>query len=222
VSGYPIIIDLHDRMAVVVGGGSVGRRKLAGLLAAGARVRLISCDPVPPACWQPEVELHLRPFHPEDLDGAALAIAATGHREVDETVLAAARERGIPANLAANPAAGDFTLPAVLRHGDLLIAVATDGRAPALAAVIRDRLAASFGPEWRLVVEVAAHLRTEKLTTSDESVYSYKVLAELLDNGLAELLARGTGEEIDHLLTRVCSRELTLGGLGMTMPDRTS
>jgi precorrin-2 dehydrogenase/sirohydrochlorin ferrochelatase len=206
----------------VVGGGSVGRRKLAGLLAAGARVRLISCAPVPPACWQPAVELHLRPFHPADLDGATLAIAATGVAEVDQAVLTAARERGIPANLAATPAAGDFTLPAVLRHGALLIAVATDGRAPALATVIRDRLAAEFGPEWGGVTEVAARLRTEKLTTSAECVYSYKVLADLLDHGLADLLARGTEEEIDHLLTRVCGRELTLAGLGLTLPDRTS
>lgn len=222
MSGYPIIIELRDRLAVVVGGGSVGRRKLAGLLAAGARVRLISCDPMPPTFWQPAVEFHQRPFHPTDLDGATLAIAATGIDEVDRAVLMAARERGVPANLAATPAAGDFILPAVLRRGDLLIAVATDGRAPALAAVVRDRLATGFGPEWRLVAEVAAHLRTEKLTTSDEYVYSYRVLADLLDNGLADLLARGAEEEIVHLLTRICGREFTLAGLGLTLPDRTS
>ena len=204
----------------MVGGGTVGRRKVAGLLTAGARVRLISCDPVPPTCWQTPIELHLRPFHPTDLDGARLALAATGIAEVDRAVLAAARERGIPANLAADPAAGDFTLPALLRRGDLLIAVATNGRAPALAAVIRDRLAAGFSPEWALAVEIAAQLRTEKLTTSGENVYSYKVLADLLDNGLTDLLTRGTETEIDHLLTRVCGQGITLAGLGLTLPDR--
>ena len=222
MSGYPVILELRDRLAVVVGGGTVGRRKVAGLLAAGARVRLISCELVPPACWQAPIELHLRPFHPVDLDGALLAIAATGIAEVDQAVLAAAKARGIPASLAADPASGDFTLPAVLRHGELLIAVATGGRAPALAKVIRDRLAAGFGPEWALAVEIAARLRTEKLTTSGDDVYSYKVLADLLDNGLADLLARGSREEIDHLLTRVCGLDITLAGLGLTLADRTS
>ena len=220
MSGYPIVLDLRGHLAVVVGGGTVGRRKVAGLLTAGARVRLISCDPVPPTCWQTPIELHLRPFHPTDLDGARLALAATGIAEVDRAVLAAARERGIPANLAADPAAGDFTLPALLRRGDLLIAVATNGRAPALAAVIRDRLAAGFSAEWALAVEIAAQLRTEKLTTSGENVYSYKVLADLLDNGLTDLLTRGTETEIDHLLTRVCGQGITLAGLGLTLPDR--
>ena len=219
--GYPVILDLRGRLAVVVGGGAVGRRKVAGLLEAGARVRLISRDPVPAACWLQSIELHLRPFHPADLDGATLAFAATGLADIDQAVLAAARARGIPANLAAAPETGDFTLPAALHRGDLTVAVATGGRAPALAALVRDRIAAGLGPEWSQVLEVAAALRREKLTDCRESVYSSKVLAELLDAGLANLLARGETETINHLLTRVCGRTLSLAELGLTLPDQT-
>lgn len=221
MGSYPIILDLHGLLAVVVGGGAVGRRKVAGLLAAGARVRLISRDPVPPECWAQPLELHLRPFHPADLDGAALVFAATGISAVDQAVLNAARERGIPANLASDPAAGDFTVPAVQRVGNLLLAVGTGGRAPALAAVVRDRLAAGLGPEWALVVEIAARLRTKNLTAPAENVYCYKVLADLIDNGLPGLLARREREEIDRLLTRVCGRETTLATLGLTLSDLT-
>jgi precorrin-2 dehydrogenase/sirohydrochlorin ferrochelatase len=221
VSGYPIILELRDRLAVVVGAGAVGRRKVAGLLAAGAQVRLISRDPVPPGCWNQAITLHVRPFHPEDLDGAVLAFAATGLAEVDQAVLAAARQRGIPANLAAAPAEGDFTLPATLRQGDLLVAVATEGQAPALARVVRDRIAAGLGPEWATVVEIAARLRMNKLTSSQQNIYSYKVLADLVDNGLPDLLASRKEDEINHLLTRVCGQETTLAGLGLTLPDLT-
>jgi len=217
--GYPIILDLRGRLAVVVGGGAVGRRKVSGLLAAEAQVRLISRDPVPPACWDHPIELHLRAFPPAALDGATLVFAATGIAEVDQAVLAAARERRIPANLAAAPEAGDFTLPAILHRGDLLITAATEGQAPVLAQVIRDRLAASLGPEWAMVVEIAARLRMKKLTASAENVYSYKVLADLIDNGLADLLVHRKDEEIDHLLTRICGRGTTLAGLGLTLRD---
>ena len=218
--GYPIILELRDRLVVVVGGGGVGRRKVAGLLEAGARVRLISRDPVPPTCWSQPLELHLRPFHPADLDGAVLAFAATGITAVDQAVLGAARERGIPANLAATPEAGDFLLPAVARRGELTVAVATGGKAPALAVMVRDRIAAGLSAEWGLLVEIAAGLRREKLTGRDETVYSSKVLAELIDGGLVELLARRNTETINHLLTQVCGREVTLAGLGLTLPDQ--
>ena len=83
----------------------------------------------------------------------------------------------------------------------------------------RDRIAAVLGPEWAMLAEIAARLRTEKLTTSPDNVYSYKVLADLLAAGLADLLAAGKRAEIDHLLTRVCDREITLAGLGLTLPD---
>lgn len=222
MSGYPLVLELRDRLVVVVGGGPVGRRKVGGLLEAGARVRLVSRDPVPPACWGEPVELHLRAFHPADLDGAVLAFAATGDPQCDHAVLLAARERNIPANLAADPAHGDFIVPAVCRRGDLLLAVATSGRAPALAGLIRDRVAAGFGAEWAQLVEIATRLRTEKLTDCDEAVYSFKVLADLLDAGLVDLLARREYGEIDLLLTRVCGRATTLAGLGLTWPDHTS
>jgi len=219
--GYPVILDLRDRLVVVVGGGSVGRRKVTGLLEAGARVRLISRDPVPVNCWQQAIELHLRPFHAADLDGATLAFAATGIAAVDQAVLAAARARAIPANLATAPETGDFTLPAVFHRGELTVAVATSGHSPALAALLRDRIAADIGSEWSLVLEVAAALRREKLTDCSESVYSSEVLAELLDAGLPELLARHETKTINHLLTRVCGRTLSLAELGLTLPDQT-
>lgn len=63
---------------------------------------------------------------------------------------------------------------------------------------------------------------TKNLTNFDENVYSYKVLADLLDAGLAALLTRGKREEIDPLLSRVCDRDITLAGLGLTLPDCTS
>ncbi len=144
--------NLAGRLAVVIGAGAVGRRKTAGLLAAGARVRLVSLDPVPPSCWHAAVEFHQRPFHPGDLDGATLVFAATGSAAVDRSVLEAAHARGIPANLAAAPQSGDFTLPAMLRQGELLVTVSTGGRAPAMAKATCASTAmhtlAPNGPWW--------------------------------------------------------------------------
>jgi precorrin-2 dehydrogenase len=98
--------------------------------------------------------------------------------------------------------------------------VATGGRAPALAKAVCLHLQSEFGQEWALLVEIAARLRTEKLTGSSQSAYDYKVFVELLDAGLADLLVRREETAINHLLTRVCDQETTLAGLGLTLPDQ--
>ena len=76
-----------------------------------------------------------------------------------------------------------------------------------------------FDPERAVRVEILARRRTEKLTRPRENIYIHKVLSDLLDVGLAKLPTQSKHGEIDHLLTRVCDRDLTLAGLGLTLPD---
>jgi precorrin-2 dehydrogenase/sirohydrochlorin ferrochelatase len=220
VKSYAINLDLNRRLAVVVGAGPVGCRKAQGLLDAGARVRLVTLT-VPVETLPTEIELHVRAFEPRDLDGATLAFAATGVSTVDQAVLATAREAGVLANVAADPAAGDFHVPAVLRRGDLQFCVATGGSSPGLAKMVRDRLGDVYGPEWALVTEIIGALRSRKLTEADEKTYNSKVLDELLAAGLPELLTDGRSDAIDLLLTRVIGKEVSLAQLGISLRDNT-
>jgi precorrin-2 dehydrogenase/sirohydrochlorin ferrochelatase len=222
VNGYPIIFDLTDRLCVVVGAGNVGCRKVRGLLAAGARVRLISTVKPVDASLANQVDLHIKKFASTDLDNAVLVFAATGADQVDQEVCFAAKARGLPVNSASNPADGDFRLPAVLRRGDLLMAIATSGRSPALARTLRDRLAEDFGQEWADIVEILGRLRTRKLTGNGEKTYSYKVLDKLLKAGLAEHVAAGRTTEVNTLLTRVLGETISLEDLGLVLRDISS
>lgn len=222
MSGYPVILDLTERLCVVVGAGTVGCRKTRGLLEAGAIVRLVSIDPPLDKAIEAQVELRLKPFASDDLDGAFLAFAATGDEIVDQSVCAAARCRGIPANSASRPENGSFRLPAVLRRGELLLTVATGGRSPALARLLRNHLAESYGPAWAEVVEILGRLRTRKLTGAQKKSYSYKVLDQLLTAGLTELVADGRTTEINTLLTRILGEELSLDDLGVNLRDASS
>lgn len=211
---YPLFLELKDRLCVVIGGGTVGRRKLQGLVAAGARVRLIdplpSVEPLPPG-----VELLCRAYRPGDLAGAALAFAATDRREVNAAVARDARSAGIPVNVADGPEESDFTVPALLRRGALTVAVATEGQSPALAALVRDEIAAHVGPEWGTILEIAAALRRKRLTPAPHSDYNQRVFRQLLDAGLAGLVAVGDVPAIDRLLTSVVGAEATLAALGV-------
>ena len=161
---YPVCLDLAGRTCVVVGGGDVAERRVASLLAAGARAVVVSPALGPGLRGLREegrLEHVSRPYEDGDLAGAFLAIAATDDARVNHAVAAEARRRGVLVNVVDDPAFCDFTLPAVLRRGDLLVAVSTGGRSPAAARHIREELEEFLTPERVLLVELAAEVRAE-------------------------------------------------------------
>jgi len=144
---FPLFLKLAGRRCVLVGGGNIARQKLAGLLDSGADLHVIA----PVAAI--EIEVLARSgrltwtraeFDAAHLDGALLVIAATGDPVVNEEVYRAARDRGVLCNSVDEPARCDFYYPAVVRRGDLQIAISTAGKSPALAQRIRRELEEQF------------------------------------------------------------------------------
>lgn len=139
------LTSLRGGIALVVGGGVVGERKVRSLLAAGAPVRLIS----PTATEQLQawaagrrIAWEQRSFCEGDLDGAGLIFAATNVRAVNGRIAQAARDLGLLVNVADAPAEGNFHSPAVHRAGDLIVSVSTNSGRPRRATAARDRIAA--------------------------------------------------------------------------------
>lgn len=161
---YPIFLDLVDRPCLVAGGGPVAEAKVRGLLAAGARVTVVS-PTLTPALTALAAEGHLthraREYAPGDLAGSALAFAATGDRAVSRAIRAEGRARGVWVNAADDAEHCDFLLPAVLRRGALAVAVSSGGASPALTRAVRDELERYFPADFGGFVEVVAALRRE-------------------------------------------------------------
>ena len=145
-AAYPITLtNLRGALVVVVGGGAVGARKLRGLLAIGAVVRLISPAVTPELRALADsgaITWHARAYQPGDLTGARLVFTATDQRAVNAQVADDAAALGLLCNVADDPRAGDFHLPAVYREPGLLVAVSTAGASPARAKRLRDQIAA--------------------------------------------------------------------------------
>lgn len=215
---YPIHLQIENRLCVVVGGGAVGLRKVLSLLRAGARVRLIAPEEEATGRIPEGVEVLRRPYRRGDLRGAHLAFAATNSRKVNAAVIREARDLGVLVNGADAPEDGDFTLPALLRRGDVTVSVSTAGRSPALAALIRDHLAATLGHEWSTVLEIAAALRQKQLTAEKKTKYNQMILRRLLDDGLPELIAGRNSAGIDHLLEALFGEGFSLAELGIQLP----
>jgi len=161
---FPAFLDLRARRCLVVGGGPIAERKVHGLLECGARVIVVSPTLVAGLAQLAaigRIEHRPRVFRKIDARGCVLVIAATGIGSVDDAVAVAARRHGALVNAVDRPARCDFIYGAVLRRGELQIAVSTGGRAPALAREIRRRLEPVIGDDYAALVEVVGRERRE-------------------------------------------------------------
>jgi precorrin-2 dehydrogenase len=148
---FPMFMKLDGRQCLVVGAGKVGEPKIEGLLETGARIRVVALEATPQVReWAQlgRIELSLRPYASADLDGAFLAVVATSSRSLNERIYRDAQQRRVLCNVVDVPDLCDFFYPAVVRRGDLQIAVSTAGQSPSLAQKIRQQLEKQFGPGY--------------------------------------------------------------------------
>jgi precorrin-2 dehydrogenase/sirohydrochlorin ferrochelatase len=148
---FPMFLKLSARPCLVVGAGSIGESKIASLLEAGGRVRLVAPQATAQVrTWAQSdtIEWHQRPFQPHDLEGMFLVVAATSSTELHEQIFALATERGVLCNVVDAPPLCNFYYPSVVQRGALQIAISTAGQSPALAQRLRKQLEDQFGPEY--------------------------------------------------------------------------
>lgn len=193
---YPIVLDLTGRPCLVVGGGTVALRKVAGLVEAGARVTVVSPSLTPallrlaaeaPLRWRP------REYAQGDAVGFPLVMVATGDRAVNAAVAAECRERGIWVNCADDPARCDFVLPSVLRRGAVTVAVSTGGRSPTMARLVREELAALLPRDVVVLTDIVASVR--RALSEDGVSLDAERWRDALDGELRRLVAAGRTTE---------------------------
>jgi len=153
---YPIFLKLESVPCLVVGGGTVAARKVRGLLAAGARVTVVSPEAtaeMASLALAGKIAWQRRPFAAGDLAGFRLAIAATSSKAVNARVYEEAARLGIPVNAVDDPQHSSFFVPSVVRRGLLTLAISTSGAVPYLARRLREHLESRFYPELAQEVE---------------------------------------------------------------------
>ncbi len=153
----PVFLKLEGRSVLLVGGGAVARSKLASLLATGAQVRVVAPE-IHPEILASGIPVERRSFVESDLDGVWLAIAAAT-AEVNGTVAVAAEHRRVFVNAVDDPGPASAYLGGVVRKGGVVLAVSTEGQAPALAGLLREALEAALPDDVGSWVDAATALR---------------------------------------------------------------
>ena len=201
---FPMFVKLAGRQVLVVGAGKIGEAKIEALLDTGARIRVVSLtatQAVREWARAGSIELELRAFANDDLEGAFLAVVATASRTLNERAYYEAQRRGVMCNVVDVPDLCDFFYPSVVRRGDLQIAVSTAGQSPSLAQKIRQQLEKQFGPGYAAWVAELGATRRLILASDLEKERKLELLHSLasrdaLEAALAEesaLVAKGEG-----------------------------
>lgn len=180
-----------------MGGGSIAARKAGSLLEAGAQITVISPAVVPELRSLAEkglIRLLERAYQAGDLAGAFLAFAATDDPEVNRAVWEEGNRTGCLVNAVDDPAHSNFIMPAVVRRGEMAIAISTGGASPALARRLREWLDTLISPEYGQLVELLAELRPDLLARFGAGEERLAVALRLVDSDLLDII-RQEGRE---------------------------
>jgi len=218
----PIFLDVTGRDCVVVGGGEVAARKVESLLEAGARVTVVSPRLSPPleAITARGLVTHIdRDYARGDLRGSVLVYAATDDPKLHRDLAAEARALAIPINVIDVPELCTFISPAVVKRGDLQIAISTGGASPAFAARLRRALENQFGPEYALTLEVLRAARRRLHADEIDPADRMRRLKELANSALPDAIAAGDVAGIERILAIHLGEGVSLASLGLGRAD---
>jgi precorrin-2 dehydrogenase/sirohydrochlorin ferrochelatase len=213
--GYPVFLELTGRLTVVIGDDAVRAGRAEALLDAGARVTVVATGPLSrlEQLAGRGASIERRGYLPGDLAGAFLCVAASDAPAVRSSIAAEARARGVLVNVMDDVPNCDFAAPAVVRRGDLQIAVGTGGRSPSLARRLREEISERYGPEWTEAVRVIGDVRADTMNAlPDMAERARRWSAALNLDELLELVRRGRSSEAAGRLTaRLLSEPAEVG-----------
>jgi len=188
---YPVNLNITDKKCVIVGGGEVAERKTERLLECGARVTVVSrslTQKLKNMINASNISYIDTDYKRETLLGAYMVIGATDDEAVNGQISRDALSMNILVNIVDDPEKCNFILPALVQQGDLLIAISTGGKSPALARKIREELQRHYGPEYQILLEIMGALREEILARGRAPQENKTVFMNLIDSGILQAI----------------------------------
>jgi precorrin-2 dehydrogenase/sirohydrochlorin ferrochelatase len=188
---YPVMLDVRERSAIVIGGDGIAAEKATALANSGARVSVLSPEfgaEMLELAERGQVTLRRKSYEPGDLEGAFVVVAATNDATLIEAIWQETQQRGQPVNIVDVPRYCTFILPSILRRGKLTVAVSTEGASPSLAKRIRQQLEEVLPNAYEAYIDLAdlarAHLRRQGVSYAVRDEF----FREFMDSSILALL----------------------------------
>ena len=188
---YPLNLNIKDKLCAVIGGSNLATRKTKSLLAAQAKVKVISPEIDDELKSLPGVEVIERKYQKSDLEDVYLAIAATDNQAVNKLISKDAKNERVLVNVVDSPELCDFYVPSVIRRGDFLISVSTSGKFPSLSKRLRKKLEKEFGKEYEQYLDILGQARGKVIADNADLDIRKQKIENLAKLPLIDLLRKG-------------------------------
>jgi precorrin-2 dehydrogenase/sirohydrochlorin ferrochelatase len=208
---YPVCLDVSGRRCVIVGGGEVAERKVRRLMDCGAEVLVVS-ESLSPALQTMKSDgllSHIQAGYSSDLiEGAFLVIGATDRAEVNEAVSRDAKRQGILVNIVDDPERCNFILPSLHRRGDLMIAVSTGGKSPALAKKLRKEMARHYGPEFETLLRIMGQIRSKIISRGYPPEKNKALFESVIDSDIIDHIREKRWDKVKAMIRILTGEEI--------------
>lgn len=194
VKYYPVNLNLEGKKCVVVGAGSIAERKVRRLIECGARVEVVApvaTERLEKLARAGKITLKKNHINLMDINDSFLVVSATGDRKINNLVSCYCQESRILVNVVDSPAECNFTLPSIVKRGDLLISISTSGVSPALAKKIRKDLEKIFGKEYAIFLSLMKRLRPKVIAKIKNLNIRKKFFEKAVNSNIIQLFKAG-------------------------------
>src|SRR3984957_10899405 len=228
---FPVFFDLTALKVLVVGGGDVALRKVVLLERSGASITMVAPEVLPELearAAAGKINLRVREFVPDDLDGARLVIVATSRRAVNRWIASLSEARGIPVNVVDDREASRFIVPAIIDRDPVLVAISTGGASPVLARRLRERLEALIPKRLGELALWLQGLRRAARWRLRDTASRRRFFEHIVDGAAARRFVAGDTHGAESLAQQLLARtssspresgEVTLVGAGPGDPE---
>ncbi len=203
---YPVHLDINNRNVLVVGGGSVGTRKVKTLLDCGARVTVVSPEvsrQLRELAASGNIILAERSYQSKDLNDVFVVIGATDDQKLNQQISSDADRLNTLCNIADRPEVCNFILPSIVQRDNLVITISTSGKSPALAKKLRQALENQFGEEYGTLLQLMGAIRKKLLQQAHKPEAHKPLFEQLINSDLIVMIQESEVEKIDSLLFEV-------------------
>jgi len=212
----PIALNLKDAPCLVVGGGEIGARKVRSLLECGAHVKVVSpqlCDAL--EAMRADIEYSIehsfeyskRVFECRDCEKMRLVFACTNSRAVNEEIARAAHFFNALCNVADESSESDFTNMAVVRRGEITVAISTSGGSPALSKRLKTEIENAVGDEYAQLLQLMSEARATMNRSETKQSARAAMWNRVLESEVLELLRRGENEAAQNRVREILRTE---------------
>jgi len=211
MSYYPVLLELENKNVLIVGGGKVAQRKVETLLECGALLSIVSkglTANLKALIETRRVHFLSDEFNDKHLDNIFLVVAATNDKQLNHRVSESAKKRGLLINAVDQPPDCNFIVPSIIKKGDLLIAISTSGKSPALAKRLREEIETQFGNEYKTFLVMMGHLRKIILSKKFSQEENNRIFFEIVNSDILKALKKGDWEVVKMSLRRILPSDL--------------